>query len=597
MTVVADLQLWADNLETIQLPEIEGDIAVLQVDVPALSALITQKSQIFTDALAAYVVTVDSAQVTADAADDRSNIALTEIYAAQLAAQTYTDNSVAAVLVTLNGLVDNLTAALGAQITSDTDAAVAAEMSGILADTLAISSAASVALTAAQAAQATITAATDLMLDVELPAINVLLDGNTSAIDAVDTLVSALVTDYPHSTLVQGIDAAQAQNESNLAPLGGTILREPINLWGKDIETVSATLAKPTLNTYGDFLVDDADFGECFEFGDATNTNVGPAYPIDFSPDRVYKITATFKVITADTWVHLGVTTQTGVDLVEAYTAKTVQATAVALGTVLTTSIYVGTDSDALDDYGILPADYIILTGSGAANKLYYFLEQNNTPGTGHVKLASLIITDVTEVLSNINAVRTELQSNIDGVSATLSADYYTAVQADSAIAAAGVALQANIDGNAAALAAELIVRADDDTAIAASVTALTATVGANTASVSSQGSAISTLEGNAAASYILAVKAGTGGAQLELVAANDPTGGVTSAARISADYIILDGSVTADKLSVTELSAIVATIGVLRTASSGERVEIKDDLIEVYDSAGTVRVKIGDLT
>lgn len=52
--------------------------------------------------------------------------------------------------------------------------------------------------------------------------------------------------------------------------------------------------------------------------------------------------------------------------------------------------------------------------------------------------------------------------------------------------------------------------------------------------------------------------------------------------------------AVTADKLAVTSLSAITANIGLLRTATSGARTEIKDNLIEVYDSNNMLRVRMG---
>ena len=55
--------------------------------------------------------------------------------------------------------------------------------------------------------------------------------------------------------------------------------------------------------------------------------------------------------------------------------------------------------------------------------------------------------------------------------------------------------------------------------------------------------------------------------------------------------------SVVASKISVTSLAAISAIIGTLRTASSGARTEVKDNVIKVFDSGGTVRVQIGDLT
>ncbi|WOI32888.1 phage tail protein [Tritonibacter scottomollicae] len=59
----------------------------------------------------------------------------------------------------------------------------------------------------------------------------------------------------------------------------------------------------------------------------------------------------------------------------------------------------------------------------------------------------------------------------------------------------------------------------------------------------------------------------------------------------------IATGAVTAEKVNVNELSAITANIGHFKSASSGERVEIEDDRIRVFDSSGVARVVIGRLT
>lgn len=52
--------------------------------------------------------------------------------------------------------------------------------------------------------------------------------------------------------------------------------------------------------------------------------------------------------------------------------------------------------------------------------------------------------------------------------------------------------------------------------------------------------------------------------------------------------------AISADKLDVQSLSAITATIGTLRTATSGARTEIRDNLILVYDSNNVLRVRMG---
>ena len=54
-----------------------------------------------------------------------------------------------------------------------------------------------------------------------------------------------------------------------------------------------------------------------------------------------------------------------------------------------------------------------------------------------------------------------------------------------------------------------------------------------------------------------------------------------------------LSNFIEADAISANSLSAITATIGTLRTATTGARVEIKDNLIEVYD-ATRLRVRLG---
>ena len=53
-------------------------------------------------------------------------------------------------------------------------------------------------------------------------------------------------------------------------------------------------------------------------------------------------------------------------------------------------------------------------------------------------------------------------------------------------------------------------------------------------------------------------------------------------------------GAVTADKMDVTSLSAITARIGELKTADTGARTVIKDNLIEVYDENNVLRVRMG---
>ena len=80
-------------------------------------------------------------------------------------------------------------------------------------------------------------------------------------------------------------------------------------------------------------------------------------------------------------------------------------------------------------------------------------------------------------------------------------------------------------------------------------------------------------------------------------IAANTITASEIATNAITADEVSA-GAITSAKISVTNLQAISANIGTLRTATTGARVEISDNVIKVFDAtgAGTLRIKIGNL-
>lgn len=195
----------------------------------------------------------------------------------------------------------------------------------------------------------------------------------------------------------------------------------------------------------------------------------------------------------------------------------------------------------------------------------------------------------------------------IDGVTLVSFATDTDLTAITSAYQAADTTLQANITS-------EATTRANADTAIASSVTTLTATVNGHTSSISINATAIATVDGKLSASYALTVDGGGRIASMKLLSDGTTSsvkflattfsvyngttdeapftveGGVVKAKKVAAD------SVTATEINVASLDAISATIGTLRTATSGARVEIKDNLIEVYDASNVLRVQIGVL-
>lgn len=60
---------------------------------------------------------------------------------------------------------------------------------------------------------------------------------------------------------------------------------------------------------------------------------------------------------------------------------------------------------------------------------------------------------------------------------------------------------------------------------------------------------------------------------------------------------LLVAGTVTSDRLVSQTISTLGLNIGTLKSNPSGERIEISDDKIVVFDSSGNIRVQIGNLT
>jgi hypothetical protein len=98
---------------------------------------------------------------------------------------------------------------------------------------------------------------------------------------------------------------------------------------------------------------------------------------------------------------------------------------------------------------------------------------------------------------------------------------------------------------------------------------------------------------GKIAAGTIQAGDIAAGAITGDRIAANTLTASNIAAGTITGDRIAA-GSIAADRLAVASLSAITGTIGLLRTAASGARVEIESNQIRVYDSSNVMRVRLG---
>lgn len=149
-------------------------------------------------------------------------------------------------------------------------------------------------------------------------------------------------------------------------------------------------------------------------------------------------------------------------------------------------------------------------------------------------------------------AAAATVQGNLDAAVADLQAD-------DATLSASIVSLSSSLTtettNRIAAVNDEALARANADSAMAAQISTTSASLGSLTATVSTQAVAISDLQDGASAGYLIEAQAGGSVSLLSLIAADGSGGTPVSVAKISATDILLDGSVAASQLVVTDLS------------------------------------------
>jgi hypothetical protein len=171
--------------------------------------------------------------------------------------------------------------------------------------------------------------------------------------------------------------------------------------------------------------------------------------------------------------------------------------------------------------------------------------------------------------------------------------------------------IDAAINGNSASITNEITARVNGDNANASAITSLQSTVNGHTASITTLQSTTNGL--NAKYGVALDVNgyitgfvqnnngtSGTFAILADKFAIVTPGQNPTVPFEVSNGNVyvngqrITPGSIGADRINVTSLSALSATIGLLRTAATGARLELESNQIRVYDTNNVLRVRMG---
>lgn len=232
---------------------------------------------------------------------------------------------------------------------------------------------------------------------------------------------------------------------------------------------------------------------------------------------------------------------------------------------------------------------------------------------------------------SNLTALASTVSSNHSSVTSAIASEASTRSSADSSLAADITSLTSTVTTNnstlTASLSTEATTRANADSALSSSLSTLSSTVGGHTTSISTNTSSINGIEAKytvkidnngyiAGYGLISTANNGTPTSQFQVradtfavfngsspVSVFTVSGGTIYLSNAVANNLaansvtstqIAAGAVTAGKISVSSLDSITATIGLLRTAASGARMELESNQLRAYDSAGTLRARFG---
>jgi hypothetical protein len=211
------------------------------------------------------------------------------------------------------------------------------------------------------------------------------------------------------------------------------------------------------------------------------------------------------------------------------------------------------------------------------------------------------IVTLTTDTSANASAI-SSLTSTVNSNTSAISTEQTTRANADSALAADITSLTSTVNSNTSSISSEATTRANADAALASDITSLTSTVGGNTSSISTNASAISTINGNAAASYVLKLNANGKVAQMVLESNASSGTGATSTIAFLADtfkidnnagssvspFIVSGGQVFIDNARITNLSGTKIDVDTLNVKHFDD---VSADIIN--QTGGTVPLRV----
>lgn len=575
LTLVANIQSWADNLDIIWIPDVEGDISNLQGQQAELDAAVNSLAQTLGDQLSAHQVTLSVLQTLVQAANATATDAI--LLAGSAGQQTYIDQRVSTLEAQLASSLTVSQSTIEANVSASVNAFLDTLSPTMLAEIAAakgdIESIRDVILTTG----AEIEAVTQEVLDVTVPMVTTLQANALNQITALQDDFNALVLDFPNPDLMTHFDEVRTELHTSIYGVSANLATNYMTGTSVNAAIAAASTSLSASITTAQTAADAAT--SLATSKGKTLYQSSPPDAADQLPQNLW-IDTTNGANTPKRWNGL------------AWVAVTDKVATDAAAAVVTVSANLSTNY------------YNKVSTDGAISAAIDSFEAEFRDTAGQIKATALTnYYTKTAADSAISAATLDLKSSMEGatgsvgiLSANLSNNYYTKTAADSAIASSATTLSAatsakgkTIYSSTAPAAADQLTQnlwidttdgantpkrwngsdwvavtdkvASDAAAAAAvangGVSTLSGTItnilgaradlltgtafaglltqlGVSTstglsATVSTQASAIANLESNASALWGVKLTAGPATTAISLVAADDPTGPVST--------------------------------------------------------------------
>lgn len=563
----ADLLSWANATETIRLPRIESDL---------------NQHIIVTDGeLADHNARIDTAQSDATYGRQRSDLAHTRVYDAILSNEEYVDRRIQDLKDDLALTLGSANIALSPAVQAAINGAVTTEVGSIEASVVAEITAKNAAIQAAanqtQQARADILAATDSVFSGTLPTLEAAQDQLNLEIPDIRNSLAVFLQDYPHASVQQGFDEVGAQVGNLSATLttsyytaadvdtamGGmqTTLSSEIDGVAASVTTLGGTVASMDGTLASSYIIQSTAGINAGRFS-VTAWDGGSA--IELSADDIIA-NGTMSVDKLRVGVGGNLLEDTGWNVVEGRLGKYSPTPAVANETTA----------------------FVRPAGSTWAGRNYNTLaiHQQGT-SQNYTNIYLRLVGGTSNTMSGVPCKPGEWIELGAQASSHRCSGYLKIFFRD----AAGNLLSPDAGDRDAPIAEDVSSSDTDPNQWPHYWTKARAPAG--TTHVSAVPVKMPTTSGSDSWLFLHNVMFAR-----TTEFATEATPFAPSGGTIIDGQGLLTNSVTADKLTVADLSAISATIGHFKSAPSGERVEIKDDGFEVYDGSGNIRVRIGRLS